>query len=73
MIFREVEQVLNFAQSNLTDICGQIPSELFTKLEQTYALLAFDNPENSPFGYLMVSLVLDIINIRTNSIHLFRV
>ena len=29
------------------------PPPLFTKLEQTYALLAFDNPENSPFGYLM--------------------
>jgi len=53
-IFREVEQVLNFAQSNLTEKCADISPDLFNKLEQTYALLAFDNPESSPFGYLMV-------------------
>lgn len=50
---KEVEKVLSFAQTNLADKCANIPPELFTKLEQTYALLAFDNPENSPFGNLM--------------------
>jgi hypothetical protein len=30
------------------------PPELFSKLEQTYALLAFDQPETSPFGYLLL-------------------
>nr|CAD2147948.1 unnamed protein product [Meloidogyne enterolobii] len=50
---KEVDKVLSFAQSNLADKCSDIPQELFAKLEQTYALLAFDNPETSPFGYLM--------------------
>ncbi|KAI3422076.1 Glucose-induced degradation complex subunit [Globodera pallida] len=50
---KNVDQVLNFSQQNLVDKCKEIPAELFAKLEQTYALLAFDSPENSPFGYLM--------------------
>ncbi|KAL7073354.1 hypothetical protein ACQ4LE_006946 [Meloidogyne hapla] len=50
---KEVDKVLTFAQSNLADKCSEIPQDLFAKLEQTYALLAFDNPETSPFGYLM--------------------
>ncbi|KAI1719575.1 glucose-induced degradation protein 8 like protein [Ditylenchus destructor] len=49
---KDIDKVLSFAQDHLVDKCEQ-PPELFTKLEQTYALLAFDNPENSPFGYLM--------------------
>lgn len=43
---------MSFAQDCLIDKCDQ-PPDLFTKLEQTYALLAFDNPEQSPFGKLM--------------------
>lgn len=51
---KEVEQLLTFAQSNLANKnMAEIPKELFSKLEQTYALLAFDEPENSPFGYLL--------------------
>uniref|UniRef100_A0A915DGZ7 CTLH domain-containing protein n=1 Tax=Ditylenchus dipsaci TaxID=166011 RepID=A0A915DGZ7_9BILA len=49
---KDIDKVLSFAQDYLLDKCEQ-PPELFTKLEQTYALLAFDNPESSPFGYLM--------------------
>lgn len=47
-----MDKVLSFAQQYLSDKCEQ-PPELFEKLEQTYALLAFENPEISPFGYLM--------------------
>jgi len=49
---KDIEKVLIFAQENLMDKYDQ-PPDLFAKLEQTYALLAFDNPENSPFGYLL--------------------
>jgi hypothetical protein len=36
----------------LADKCEQSSEEL-NKLEQTFALLAFDKPEDSPFGKLM--------------------
>jgi|EndMetStandDraft_8_1072994.scaffolds.fasta_scaffold787228_1 hypothetical protein len=52
--FRDVVQALQFAQDNLVDKCEQNKEEL-EKLEQTYALLAFDRPEDSPFGKLMHS------------------
>ncbi|KAL3101263.1 hypothetical protein niasHT_028019 [Heterodera trifolii] len=50
---KNIDQVLNFSQQKLVDKCKEIPAELFAKLEQTYALLAFENPDTSPFGYLM--------------------
>lgn len=52
IFFRDIDKVLTFAEDCLKDKCDQ-PPELFAKLEQTYALLAFDNPEQSPFGKLM--------------------
>lgn len=51
-IFRDVVQALQFAQNNLVEKCENNKEEL-DKLEQTYALLAFDKPEDSPFGKLM--------------------
>jgi hypothetical protein len=63
-ILREVEQLLTFAQSNLANKnMAEIPKELFSKLEQTYALLAFDEPENSPFGYLLVGRWLEYFSL----------
>lgn len=53
-MFRQVDQALQFAQTHLVDKCEQNKEEL-DKLEQTYALLAFDKPEDSPFGKLMHS------------------
>lgn len=53
-MFRQLDEALEFAQKHLADKCDQ-SAEQMQKLEQTYALLAFDAPENSPFGHLMSS------------------
>lgn len=49
---RKITEALQFAQEHLVDKCDQNKEES-DKLEQSYALLAFDNPEDSPFGKLM--------------------
>ncbi|CAD5223861.1 unnamed protein product [Bursaphelenchus okinawaensis] len=51
---KDDEEALDFAQKYLADKCDDNTSqEQMTLLEQTYALLAFEKPEESPFGHLM--------------------
>ncbi|XP_051525104.1 glucose-induced degradation protein 8-A homolog isoform X2 [Myxocyprinus asiaticus] len=49
---RETEAALEFAQSQLAEQ-GEESRECLTEMERTLALLAFDNPEGSPFGDLL--------------------
>lgn len=49
---RETEAALEFAQSQLAEQ-GEESRECLTEMERTLALLAFDNPEESPFGDLL--------------------
>ncbi|XP_062396844.1 glucose-induced degradation protein 8-B homolog isoform X2 [Sardina pilchardus] len=49
---RETEAALEFAQSHLAEQ-GEESRECLTEMERTLALLAFDNPEESPFGDLL--------------------
>lgn len=43
---------LEFAQTQLAEQ-GEESRECLTEMERTLALLAFDNPEESPFGDLL--------------------
>lgn len=47
-----VEEALSFAQSHLSEAGEEDPTVL-SELERTIALLAFDDPLNSPFGDLL--------------------
>uniref|UniRef100_A0A183VH91 CRA domain-containing protein n=1 Tax=Toxocara canis TaxID=6265 RepID=A0A183VH91_TOXCA len=47
-----VEESLKFAEEFLVEKCEEHP-EMPEKLEKTFALLAFDKPESSPFASLM--------------------
>lgn len=49
---RETESALEFAQTQLAEQ-GEESRECLTEMERTLALLAFDNPEESPFGDLL--------------------
>ena len=49
---RETEAALEFAQAQLAEQ-GEESRECLTEMERTLALLAFDNPEESPFGDLL--------------------
>lgn len=49
---KETEAALEFAQSQLADQ-GEESRECLSEMERTLALLAFDNPEESPFGDLL--------------------
>uniref|UniRef100_A0A8C6MCH8 GID complex subunit 8 homolog n=1 Tax=Nothobranchius furzeri TaxID=105023 RepID=A0A8C6MCH8_NOTFU len=49
---RETESALEFAQTQLAEQ-GEESRECLTEMERTLALLAFDNPEDSPFGDLL--------------------
>jgi len=64
---KKIERALNFAQENLMDKYEQ-PPDLFVKLEQTYALLAFDRPECSPFSYLMHTNQRNMLASEVNSV-----
>lgn len=48
----KVEEALNFAQANLAEK-GEENPKILNELERTLALLAFENPEKSPFGDLL--------------------
>ncbi|CAD5231156.1 unnamed protein product [Bursaphelenchus xylophilus] len=53
---KDDDEALDFAQKYLADKCDNNTSrEQMSLLEQTYALLAFEKPEESPFGHLMHS------------------
>uniref|UniRef100_A0A914ZQZ5 CTLH domain-containing protein n=1 Tax=Parascaris univalens TaxID=6257 RepID=A0A914ZQZ5_PARUN len=49
---KKVEESLKFAEEYLVEKCEEHP-EMQEKLEKTFALLAFEKPENSPFASLM--------------------
>lgn len=49
---RETEAALEFAQTQLAEQ-GEESRECLSEMERTLALLAFDNPEESPFGDLL--------------------
>lgn len=47
-----MEGALHYAQTHLSERVEENP-EVLVELEKTLALLAFENPENSPFGELL--------------------
>ncbi|XP_032828868.1 glucose-induced degradation protein 8 homolog [Petromyzon marinus] len=49
---RQTEAALEFAQTQLAER-GEESSECLLEMERTLALLAFDSPEESPFGELL--------------------
>lgn len=49
---RDVEAALEFAQTHLAER-GEENAEILAELERTLALLAFEEPEGSPFGELL--------------------
>lgn len=49
---KNVEEALEYAQTHLAER-GEENPEILSELERTLALLAFDNPEQSPFGDLL--------------------
>ncbi len=49
---RNIEGALDFAQSHLAER-GEENPEILSELERTLALLAFEEPEASPFGDLL--------------------
>ncbi|XP_005096701.1 glucose-induced degradation protein 8 homolog [Aplysia californica] len=49
---KELESALDFAQTRLSERVEENPNVL-PELEKTLALLAFDDPESSPFGELL--------------------
>jgi len=49
---KNIDAALKFAQDNLADQ-GEENSAVLEELERTLALLAFEDPENSPFGDLL--------------------
>jgi len=49
---RNIEGALEFAQSHLSER-GEENAEILSELERTLALLAFEEPESSPFGDLL--------------------
>lgn len=49
---RNIEGALEFAQTHLAER-GEENPEILNELERTLALLAFEEPENSPFGELL--------------------
>ncbi|EDO26324.1 predicted protein, partial [Nematostella vectensis] len=49
---KDIEAAVEFAQGQFSEQ-GQESGRYLEELEQTMALLAFDNPEESPFGDLL--------------------
>lgn len=49
---KELEAALDYAQTKLSERVEENPNVL-PELEKTLALLAFENPETSPFGELL--------------------
>ena len=49
---KDVQGALDFAQSHLAER-GEENPEILSELERTLALLAFEDPLNSPFGELL--------------------
>lgn len=49
---KNVEEALQFAQLHLAER-GEADPEILNELERTLALLAFEDPESSPFGELL--------------------
>lgn len=49
---KDIEGALEYAQNYLSER-GEENPDVLNELEKTLALLAFENPENSPFGELL--------------------
>ena len=49
---QNIEGALTFAQTHMAER-GEENPEILNELERTLALLAFEDPENSPFGDLL--------------------
>ena len=49
---RNIEDALDYAQSHLAER-GEENPDILSELERTLALLAFEDPEKSPFGELL--------------------
>lgn len=49
---QNIEGALVFAQTHMAER-GEENPDILTELERTLALLAFEDPENSPFGDLL--------------------
>ena len=49
---RNIEAALDYAQTHLAER-GEENPDILTELERTLALLAFEEPEKSPFGELL--------------------
>ncbi|CAG2201745.1 glucose-induced degradation protein 8 homolog [Mytilus galloprovincialis] len=49
---KNIESALDYAQTHLAERGDENP-EILSELERTLALLAFENPESSPFGELL--------------------
>lgn len=65
---RETESALEFAQTQLAEQ-GEESRECLTEMERTLALLAFDNPEESPFGDLLNMMQRQKVDWRLRSEH----
>lgn len=49
----KIEDALTFAQAHLAE-AGENNPDVLSELERTMALLAFENPQNSPFADLLL-------------------
>lgn len=67
---RETEAALEFAQTQLAEQ-GEESRECLTEMERTLALLAFDNPEESPFGDLLNMMQRQKVKISGGKVFLF--
>lgn len=67
---RETEAALEFAQTQLAEQ-GEESRECLTEMERTLALLAFDNPEESPFGDLLNMMQRQKVVLSQKEIHVF--
>lgn len=67
---RETEAALEFAQTQLAEQ-GEESRECLTEMERTLALLAFDNPEESPFGDLLNMMQRQKVVLSQKEIHGF--
>lgn len=67
---RETEAALEFAQTQLAEQ-GEESRECLTEMERTLALLAFDNPEESPFGDLLNMMQRQKVVLAQKEIHVF--
>ena len=52
MVFSSIDEVLKYAEKHISQDDKLLPDQL-DRLERTFALLAFENPKESPFSNLL--------------------